>query len=560
MMKAKYWSFGWVLILIIFAPRVGVAFNSSELESDNFFVVFSQPQYAPGDTAFFMGYLPADALQSIGKKQVVNIKLLGVNNALILQERVLFVDGVGANQLILPQTLDPGIYQLIFCIETSILNKAPTLYTRSITITGKSLSFNNKNTPLVLDNSKFTIKPSSDTFKVRSKVNVVVTPGTTLIKNRSTLLAVTVFNKKIFNDSSSFSHSVVSMSPSPYGKAMDATLQVNTSGNVDHPYFFMGKAVMKSTGEAVPDQSKVTFYLNKSDFTYDIAINSGYFAFPLFKNFESEEIFYRISYKGKFLSDSQIILQDFQAPMVSGTYEKTDALDAYGLYAQQKGIIKKSYDYFRSKENNEDLTVDDDIESDMEVNLEKFETFASMAEVLTNVVPMVTYKKTKNAEGIRIFLQKTAKYGIGDPLFIVNGVMTDDTKNVLSLDPSAVQKIGVLRSEKALRRYGDLGREGILVIITKEKKENIIETRNALLIEGISKALVYPKVMYNDATLKTRIPDLRSSYYWDSVIKLNEQTSFDFYTSDDIGYYVIQIVGFQDGKLFVSESQIYVSN
>jgi hypothetical protein len=559
MMKLKYWSFGWVLILTIITPRLGIAFNSSELESDNFFVVFNQPQYAPGDTAFFTGYLPAEALQSIGKKQVVNIKLLGQNNALILQERVLFVDGVGANQLILPQTLEPGIYQLIFYFETKLLSKTPTLYTKPITISGKSLSFNSRNASLVLDNSKLTIKPSSDTVKVRSKVNVVVAPGATLIKNRSTLLAVTVYNKRIFNDSNSFRHSVLSMSPSPDSQPIDPQ-QIISPDIVDHPYFFVGKAIIKSTGEAVPDQSKVTFYLNKSDFTYEITINSGYFVFPLFRNFESEEVFYRISYKGKFLKDGQIIPTDFQAPMVTGTYEKTDAQDAYGLYAHQKEIIRKSYDYFRSRENNEELIVDDGIESDQEINLEKFEPFVSMSEVLTNVVPMVTYKKTKDAEGVRIFIQKTAKYGDGDPLFIVNGVMTDDTKGVLSLEPSAVQKIGVLRSEKALRRYGDLGREGILVITTKEKKENIIETRNALLIKGISKALVYPKSTSHDATVKARIPDLRSSLYWNPVIKLNEQTSFDFYTSDDTGYYVIQIIGFQDGKLFITESEFYVSN
>ena len=559
MMKTRYWIFGWVLIVMMLAPRVGAAFNSSELQSDNFFVVFNQPQYAPGDTAYFTGYLAAEASQSIGKKQVVNIKLLGQNNSLILQERVLFTDGVGANQIIIPQMLEPGIYQLIFFIETSILSKVPTLYTRPISISGKSLSFNNKNSTLVLDNTKLTINPGNDTFKVRSKVNVLVTPGTTLIKNKSTLLAVTVYNKKVFSDSNSFSHSVLSIPPSPYGQAIDAK-QVTSPDNVDRPYFFMGKAIIKSTGEAVPDQSKITFYLNKSDFTYEITIHSGYFAFPLFRNFESEEVFYRISYKGRFLNDGQIILTDFNVPMVAGTHEKTDALDAYGLYAHQKGIIKNSYNYFRSKENNKELVVDDDIESDLEVNMEKFEPFASMSEVLTNVVPMVTYKKTKDAEGIRVFVQKTAKYGNGDPLFIINGVMTDDTKSVLSLDPRAIKKIGVLRSEKTLRRYGDLGREGILVIITSEKIESIAETKNALLIEGINKALVYPKVTYNDATLKSRIPDLRSSFYWNSEIKLNEQTSFDFYTSDDTGYYVIQIVGFQDGKLFVSESQFYVSN
>jgi hypothetical protein len=173
---------------------------------------------------------------------------------------------------------------------------------------------------------------------------------------------------------------------------------------------------------------------------------------------------------------------------------------------------------------------------------------------------MVSYKKTKDSEAIRIFIQKTAGYGIGDPLYIINGVMTSDTKYVLNLDPRAIQKIGVLRSEKTLGRYGDLGREGILVIVTEENIQNMVDDKNALFIEGINNALTYRKITYDEASLKRRIPDLRSSLYWNPIIKLNEQISFDFYTSDDTGYYVIQIVGFQDGKPFISESQFFVSN
>jgi hypothetical protein len=291
MIKTKNWNFVWLLCMMLMASQVGKAFNFSDLEADNFFVTFNQPKYAPGDTAYFMGYLPANVNQTTGKKQVVHIKLLGQNNALILQERVLFVDGVGINQIIIPQALVPGVYQLNFFIETSILSKTPTVYKTSIFISDKSLSFQNMQGALLLDNSKLIIKPSSDTFKIRNKVNVVVTPGNTLKGNVSTQLSITVYNKKLFRDSIGPS-SVLYMSPS-YIPAMDAGKSVNSSNGADNPYYFMGRAIIKSSGAAVPDQSKITFYLNKSDLTYQITTHSGYFIFPLFRNLESEKVFYR---------------------------------------------------------------------------------------------------------------------------------------------------------------------------------------------------------------------------------------------------------------------------
>jgi hypothetical protein len=321
----------------------------------------------------------------------------------------------------------------------------------------------------------------------------------------------------------------------------------------------MGRAVVKSTGQPLPDQSKITFYLNKSDLTYEITTRSGFFTFPLFRNFESERIFYRISYKGKILNDSQIIPTDFSAPVESAPIEKQSASDAYGLYAHQKGIIKSSYNYFGSKGRNDHLTPDDDVESDLEVNVEKFEPFVTMAEVFSNVVPMVSYKKNKGNETIRVFLQKTAGPGTADPVYIINGVMTGDTRYLLTLDPKSVQKIGVLRTEKMLSRYGDLGRDGIVVINTKEQVDNMGDERNVIYVEGINQTLPYKKSIYSEGALKSKIPDLRSSLYWDAVVKFNEQASFDFYTSDDLGQYVIQIVGFQNGKPFMSESEFFVT-
>jgi hypothetical protein len=291
--------------------------------------------------------------------------------------------------------------------------------------------------------------------------------------------------------------------------------------------------------------------------------SDGNFSFPLFSNFGNEEIFYRISYKGKRLTDSQITVHDYpvNTEVIKGTH--SDTLNAYGLYAKQKQFIDKSYQYFVSREkvNMLENVLVSEVETDSEILLEKFESFSSMAEVFSNIAQSVRYKKRDDGEQIRIFLKSNAQFGMNDPLYIVDGIMTDDTHYILSLDPKLVKRIGVLRSQETLARFGDLGLDGILVIDTNNPttRESTRHSGNSLSLIGISKTVAYKKVTYNQNRINSRVPDLRSSLYWNPKADLSKIESFDFYTGDDIGYYIIQLAGLLDGKPFLSTKRFYVS-
>lgn len=550
-----------MVFLFFQSPLFHVVGNPTKLKrkDEGLILIFNQPKYVPGDTAYFNGYMP-QGYQMINKSHVVSIKLIGRNNEIVSYERFLFLNGVVSAQIIIPPFVVPDVYKLIFFVETGYQAETPALYVGDMVISGKKLP-NPENitvNSLRADSSMIRIITKNDTCHTRSNVNIQIMAGSNLRKDTPALLTISVYQEGLFKDNQSQPSLMLLLLPQ-YQMSTEQIFN-NQQDPKSFPYYFRGKAVVESTGTAVPAQSKITFYLSESDLAYEIFTGTnGHFTFPLFKNFESEEVYYRVSYKGAILEDCQIILNNDHFNVSIETPTLVDSVNEYGKYSLQRESIRNSYDYFIKKRDakNGERLLDNDFESDYEILLEKYEPFSSMADVLMNVVPMVGYKKSGDKERVRIFLKKNAMYGSRDPIYIVNGKMTDNTQLVLGLNPRQVQKIAVLRSEEYLRHFGDLGSDGILVIETSDPVK-IEEEKNYLSIKGISKTLKYDHLRHSD--LKSRVPDLRSSLYWNPRINFKGQFSFDFNTSDDVGFYLIQIVGIQNGEPFLSQSRIYVSH
>lgn len=77
-------------------------------------IIFNQPGYAPGDTAFFKAYLFTAAKSNAVKgKKILNIHLTDTTGQSVFYNRVLVNDGSASNQLVLPDTLRGGSYSLI---------------------------------------------------------------------------------------------------------------------------------------------------------------------------------------------------------------------------------------------------------------------------------------------------------------------------------------------------------------------------------------------------------------------------------------------------------------
>src|SRR6478736_3495744 len=101
-----------VLVFGIFI--LSVEGKSAAVDSPKLHITFNQPAYIPGDTAFFRGFLlRGNPLKRVSGRHVVNIKLLDRNSQTLLFDKVLFFDGVGISQIVLPTNLSPGAYSIV---------------------------------------------------------------------------------------------------------------------------------------------------------------------------------------------------------------------------------------------------------------------------------------------------------------------------------------------------------------------------------------------------------------------------------------------------------------
>jgi hypothetical protein len=89
-------------------------------------LIFNQEKFSPGDTAWFKTYFLSDNLNFIAGKQLIDLHLVNSKGKSIIHFLVSVENGIGANQLVIPDTLSAGIY-LITAYSSWMKNFDPAL-------------------------------------------------------------------------------------------------------------------------------------------------------------------------------------------------------------------------------------------------------------------------------------------------------------------------------------------------------------------------------------------------------------------------------------------------
>ncbi len=331
-------------------------------------------------------------------------------------------------------------------------------------------------------------------------------------------------------------------------------------------YYFRGKVLSRS-GKTIPDSTAISFFLNKNDFVYVIYTKkNAEFEFPLFMDFGSDVLYYVIRSRGKENRDAYLAASPLPEPAQSpaATLEGTET-DPYFAYTRARKPILKSYAYYAGNGHKEpplDVDLSEFDDADISVDVQKYKKFSSMSEVLVEVVPALRQKKVGDKNAVRVFMQDVAMFGAADPLYFIDGVITDSTDYFLSLDPDRLAQIKVLRSQKTLRRFGDLGKNGIVVVQNRTPDPSIVPRgKRTLAITGVSTPFAFHSPAYN-AAANSMIPDLRAALYWNAHIKTGEdgKASFTFFTSDVTGSFVVVVDGVtSSGQPFSRKAQFNVT-
>ncbi|MFZ5973373.1 MAG: hypothetical protein ACOYXA_17445 [Bacteroidota bacterium] len=343
-----------------------------------------------------------------------------------------------------------------------------------------------------------------------------------------------------------------------------------TSAEWNSPYvlrtMLSKKGIAKIEGAgAIPDSTVLTFYLQKHFMGYETTVGKdGTFDVTfLFDFYGDDELFYMAEAKGKYLPNISVKWTEHVAEVKPDlATEEIDEPDPYAQFVQKNRILGKSYSFFSTEINssvelpkNPNAEFEDEfMGADVSINVEDYQIFPTMEELIREVIPSLQHRKVRGNSIVRVVFSIPSIIPTGDPLYIIDGVMTKNTDFFLSLKPAELLFVKIERELSKLSRLGAIGKNGVVYVQTKNQQvANRLRAESRLLpVRGLNKPIGFRGPVYNSVD-NWRRPDFRLVPYWNPSVQTdsNGEASISFKVSDDLGPMVIKITGFtKDGRPF----------
>ncbi|MBI3220282.1 MAG: hypothetical protein HYZ44_12285 [Bacteroidetes bacterium] len=339
-----------------------------------------------------------------------------------------------------------------------------------------------------------------------------------------------------------------------------------------------GKVIYKNSGKSVPDSTLIMGYLQNNMIGYvGHTLKDGRFELPfLYDFFGDDQLFYILEQNGKEVNEPFEILPDdgriAVRPQTGFTLK--DSIDLYGEYVEKKRIVEKSYNFYGSKRTItnevEDLNTRFEEEAmgvDMSVNVQDYISFPTMEDLVREVIPFLQNKKKGNTASVRLLINQNIKNtnyvtAKGEPLFIIDGILTKNINSFLGLKPVDILTIKIINDYNKLNRLGPLGKNGVVLVKTKKPSNSTIIANSTILnIQGLTSPSEYRNIDYNTFT-NNSMPDIRASLMWSPSLNLNQsgKAAIEFFTSDKMGTFDIVVRGLSlNGEPFETVAQINIS-
>lgn len=112
---------------------------------------FNQPAYASGDTAFFKAYLLTEELKPVRGRQIVELSTIDSEGNEVNHQSFRIENGMAANQIYIPNDIDPGIYKVIAYTNWMKNFSSKLYYNWLLTISGENHFEFKSGSPLKID-------------------------------------------------------------------------------------------------------------------------------------------------------------------------------------------------------------------------------------------------------------------------------------------------------------------------------------------------------------------------------------------------------------------------
>lgn len=497
------------------------------------------------------------------------------------QELMIIVSSRGKIQF--TQTVPPTSSGLVEAILPSNLPSG-VMKVSLLTLRGELLAsrdYYNDGVPLVIS----TIVTSKQIYKTREKISIGITLTDQAGQPVTGEFSMKVLNAALFNaDAENLLTDELTILSRAQGKfhmnrsdtswriSLDNFLLVTTealpwkeilSGKLPIPRYPF-TSVIEKTGTAyyndppkpMPDLTQILFYLQNNKMIYQtFTVAGGKVGLTIPDIFEPDEFFYIAQTRGRQVSNFKILWDESPIQLPKAPLFREANEDAYASFTIKRNLIEKSYGAYSDQDalalTISKITIVDFEEeingADVVVKIQDYDSFQAMEEMIKEVVPSMYHRNAGKKNIVRVSLQQPMAPASEDPLYIIDGIATTNTNFFLSLKPAELVTVKVVNRSKKLMPLGLMGKNGIVIVQTKQGNVREPLDDATKLMQGISRPLSFNT--RNQKATHPNHPDFRSTLLWNPAIKTNDdgKATIEFYSSDDVGELQIRIDGFTVG-------------
>jgi len=562
-------------ILIILAVQLVTLFCSNiiakTVSREVAYLQTDRTNYIAGESIFYKLYvLDAETRKRSETSKVGYILVRSANSQSSLKIRVRIDSGMASGNILLPDTLTSGVYQLVAFTSTMRNFAEQGFFYQEIVIANrfdKELKFKLVNsTPADSNITKFrsiepVIKTDKKVYGLREKV-IISVENTTSKSN----VAVSVYEEP--QDKSSAKTIVETMNAISVAPENSRVMMYHSPENKGK--ILRGKVIDVATKKYV-SESVVLLSCNDTvpNLQYAVTTADGGFQMLLSDYYDGKELFLTIkdvpaNQQLKILTEDEFAQnQSWNPSLISGDIDFKEFI----VKSQNIVYINKSYQ-LTNEVVVKPLSVTNPVcpmfyhSTGTTILPSDFVSLDDFPEIVIEILPQVLITRDKGKPRIKVYNALIKMFNDNSPAIFLDGVFVDDINKILGLGSEQIKKIEVFEVE---REFGDLPFSGVIAIQTKSNEiMNTVPALHSLRFKndhvntGGGLVAVLPSQIQNKD-----LPIFKQLLYWNPNLELNENnsTNVEFYTSDYAANYIIKMEGVSDdGTPVSSSSGIKVNN
>lgn len=526
--------------------------------------------YIAGESIYYKLYvLDAATKKCSVMSKVGYVVLRAANSTPSLKIRVKIDAGMANGSFSIPDTLTSGVYQIIAFTSAMKNLGEENFFHNEITIVNrfdKALDFK-----LINSSSK-----DSSLSQIQELNPIIRTDKVVYGMRQKVTVDIGKISSKANVSVSVFEDSPI---PSTYKSIADFLDNSSTTRNSKHVLNYhspetkgrilRGSVVDSKTKQTIKDAIVLLSCVDTiPNLQYAVTDSNGLFQLLLNDYYNGKELFLTIkdapenqSWKIK-IEDEFALSERWNPLLVSDIGDYKDFIGR----SQNIVYINKSYQLINDKDK---LVIENKSICPQLYNCEvstlllsDFVPLNDFSEIVVELLPEVIINKVKGKYQIRMFSYLTKNFYTQNPAIFLDGVLVDDVNKTMKLGSEQLKKIELISEERA---FGDLVFAGVISLTSKTNE--VINSKPASYSMRFKNDKVNTggNIVADDPnTLQNKnIPFIKQLLYWNPNMELNgnDDTKFEFYTSDNLAKFSIKVEGItEDGTSVSASSHIEVTN